>query len=120
VIPETTPEKLETGETIFQKLQCIKCHQPSKTQALGASFLAPDLALAKDRLKPDWVVEWLKDPQGLQQGTMMPTFFPEGVTPLPDVLGGDTMQQIEALRDHIFRYTAEKPEEPTRPQASAA
>jgi len=32
----------------------------------------------------------------------MPTFFPDGQSPLPDVLGGDVHAQIKAVRDHVF------------------
>lgn len=104
-IPETTPEKLAAGEVLFEKFQCVKCHQVSaETSMLGASFLAPDLGLTQERLKPEWVVEWLKDPQSLQASTMMPGFFPDGQTPIQDLLGGDAEKQIEAIRDYLYRY----------------
>ncbi len=110
-IPETSSDKLESGKVLFEKLQCIKCHQVNQTSAqMGTSFLAPDLTLAKQRLKPGWVIEWLKDPQVLQEGTMMPTFFPEGQTPLPEVLSGDVSKQIEVIRDYLFRYAPETAE----------
>ncbi len=99
-----TPEEFASGKQLFQMFQCAKCHEPAKAGTLGASFLAPDLTLAKDRLKPRWIVEWLKDPQVLEPGTMMPTFFPDGQTPAQDVLGGDTAKQIEALRDYLLHY----------------
>ncbi len=111
-LAETTPEKIATGKMLFEKFQCIKCHKVDKTSAaMGASFLAPDLTLTKDRLKTDWVVKWLTDPQALQEGTMMPGFFPDGQSPLPDVLGGDAKQQMEAIRDYLFRY-APQPQQP--------
>ena len=75
---------------------------------MGASFLAPDLTLARERLKPDWMVQWLKDPQVLQPGTMMPTFFPEGQTPFHDILDGDTMKQIQAIKDYLLVFTPEE------------
>jgi mono/diheme cytochrome c family protein len=105
VIPETTPEKLATGKLLFESLQCIKCHQiTQEAAALGTSFLAPDLTLTKQRLKPDWVHQWVKDPQVLEEGTMMPTFFSDGQSPLPDILGGDAEKQIEAIHDYLYRY----------------
>jgi len=115
-----TSETINTGRELFIKLKCIQCHQPGEAKALGASFLAPDLTLARERLKPIWMEEWLKDPQVLQPGTMMPTFFPEGQTPFPNVLGGDTLKQIQAIRDYLLLLTpdeiiktknAEKPKE---------
>jgi len=106
---KSTPENLESGKKLFEMFQCIKCHKPSSPEArtLGASFLAPDLTLSKERLKSAWVVDWLKDPQQLQAGTMMPTFFPEGQTPAPDILGGDYVKQIEAIRDYLMQYSGE-------------
>ena len=83
----------------------MKCHQiGADSAALGASFLAPDLTLSKERLKPDWTSVWLRDPQSVQSGTMMPTFFPDGQSPVGDILDGDAERQIEAIRDYLYRY----------------
>ncbi len=104
-LPETSSEKVAAGKGLFDKLQCAKCHELNPSSAaMGASFLAPDLKFTHDRLKPDWVRQWLTDPQMLQEGTLMPTFFSEGQSPIPDVLGGDANQQIEAIRDYLYRY----------------
>ncbi|MBI3252122.1 MAG: c-type cytochrome [Candidatus Omnitrophica bacterium] len=106
-VPETSPEKIEAGKKLFGQLQCAKCHEVNAdSAAMGASFLAPDLTLAKKRLKPEWVKKWIEDPQTLQEGTMMPTFFADGQTPITDVLGGDAKEQIEAIRDYLYRYEA--------------
>jgi hypothetical protein len=32
----------------------------------------------------------------------MPSFFPDGQSPLPDVLGGDAQKQMTAIRDYVF------------------
>ena len=109
--PQARPasrESINQGRVLFDKLKCIQCHQPGEAQTLSASFLAPDLALAPGRLKPEWVVEWLKDPQALESGTRMPGFFPEGATPIQDVLDGDAMKQIEAIRDYLMVLTPEE------------
>ena len=105
-------EMLAAGKKLFDMFQCAKCHEPRKASALGASFLAPDLTLAKERLKPAWIMDWLKDPQALQQGTMMPAFFPGGQSPSPNVLGGDSAQQIQAIRDYLMEYEP-TPQEPS-------
>jgi len=101
-----SPEMLAAGKKLFDTFQCAKCHEPKKASALGASFLAPDLTLAKERLKPPWIIEWLKDPQALQPGTMMPAFFPGGQSPSPDILEGDSAKQIQAIRDYLLEYQA--------------
>ncbi len=102
---ESSPEKLKAGKELFEKLQCVKCHQVNAdSAAMGSSFLAPDLTMAKRRLKPEWVHEWIQDPQKLDAGTMMPTFFPDGETAIPDLLGGDAKEQVQAIRDYLYRY----------------
>lgn len=109
--PNTSPQKLQAGKTLFEAFQCVKCHQVNAASAaMGSSFLAPDLSIAKERLKPDWVTQWLEDPQQVQPGTMMPSFFPEGQTPMPDLLNGDVHQQIEVIRDYLLQYEPEKEE----------
>jgi hypothetical protein len=38
------------------------------------------------------------------EGTMMPGFFPDGQSPVEDILGGDAGRQIEAIRDYLYTY----------------
>ena len=98
-------ENLTVGKQIFTDFQCAKCH-PSGVivpgSAVSTTDLAPFLGKARDRLKPEWIVEWLADPAKLQPGTRMPTFFPDGESPLPDVLGGDARKQMQAIRDYLL------------------
>jgi len=108
VPPPSSQETITIGRDLFTKFRCIQCHLPSSAQSLTASFLAPDLVMARERLKPAWVVDWLKDPQALQPGTMMPSFFPEGQTPFQDVLEGDTLKQIHAIKDYLMVLTPEE------------
>lgn len=107
--PDTTPEELAAGKLVFQKLQCIKCHKSNPEPGLSASFLAPDLVIAKNRLRQDWVIDWIKDPQKLMPGTMMPMFFMEGQpSPIQDIYGGDAAKQIKAMRDYLWEFTSEE------------
>lgn len=105
IFPETSPESLEAGKKLFDTFQCAKCHEVNAdSAAMGSSFLAPDLVLTKKRLKADWVSKWLEDPQVIQSGTMMPTFFSEGQSPVADIFEGDAKKQITAIRDYLYRY----------------
>ncbi|MCB9799871.1 MAG: c-type cytochrome [Candidatus Omnitrophica bacterium] len=115
-MPVTSQEKMEAGQQLFEMFQCMKCHKSNPDPALSASFLAPDLVMAKHRLRSDWIVDWVYDPQALQEGTMMPGFFPDGQTYLEDVLGGDARTQIEAIRDYlmVFEPGKEKEEKPVQ------
>jgi mono/diheme cytochrome c family protein len=85
---------------------CLSCHMQGTTKPEGPpSGWAPDLAMARQRLQPDWIVKWLHDPQKVQPGTKMPTFYdpsdPKSSAP-QDVLGGEPDTQIEVLKDYVI------------------
>jgi mono/diheme cytochrome c family protein len=71
--------ELAVGDVAFNMFQCAKCH-PAGPQSSGgvvsAGELAPSLLLARDRLRHDWVPDWLIDPQEWIPGTKMPANFP--------------------------------------------
>ncbi len=100
----TDAAKLASGNTLFTQLQCASCHPTSNALPPNKdpADLAPNLQLSAQRLRPEWVLKWLEDPQKIFPGTRMPTFFPNGQSPLPNILGGDMHAQIEAIRDHLF------------------
>jgi cytochrome c2 len=95
---------LVQAKALFDKLRCQNCH------LLGGKFppdldsAAPDLYQVHARLKPDWVVEWLKNPDDLMPGTRMPGFWPQGVSPMPQYFQGDSQRQQEALRDYLYMF----------------
>jgi mono/diheme cytochrome c family protein len=95
-------EHLEAARTLVSKdfFNCFSCHQQGDRKPEGpVEGWAPDLNLARQRLNPIWIIKWLQDPQKVQPGTKMPSFFPGG----PDnVLGGKDDRQIEALRDYLM------------------
>ena len=78
-------------------------------QVKDITNLAPNLQMAVNRLKPDWIPLWLRDPNAIQQGTRMPSFFPDGQSPAPDVLGGDAAKQMRALRDVVMTLGKRRP-----------
>lgn len=101
---ETTPEKLKVGAQLFKTIQCDKCHPTgSSNPAKPQNEWAPNLNLVGSRLRPDWLLVWLKDPQAIFPGAGMPASFPEfPKSSVKDVYDGDAKTQIEAIRDHIF------------------
>ena len=83
----------------------MSCHPTSAAIPPGKdpSDLAPNLQLAQGRLRPEWVLDWLKDPQKIFPGTRMPGFFLDyPKSPYKDPYDGDAKAQIEAIRDHLF------------------
>jgi mono/diheme cytochrome c family protein/uncharacterized coiled-coil protein SlyX len=96
---------LPAGKKLFEEYQCAKCHPAGAvrlSEEVVASTLAPNLGLAAGRLKPEWIESWLHDPQKIQPGTMMPTFFYEGQAPDATVFGGNADEQIRALKTYVW------------------
>ncbi len=98
----TSPEMVHAGDMLMSNdyFACFSCHQQGDQKPEGPpDGWAPDLGMAKERLNPDWIVEWIKDPQALMPGTNMPTFYPGGPD---DIFDGDEDKQIVAMRDYIM------------------
>jgi mono/diheme cytochrome c family protein len=94
---------LAPGRHLFEAYQCLSCHYTGRIPE-GKSFgdLAPNLALASSRLKPEWIIDWLRDPSKLQPGTRMPTYFYAGEAPDRTVFGGNAEEQIKALTTYVW------------------
>ena len=105
--PTPTLAEIRVGKQIFDALQCISCH-PAKGEAIpeGSDKAGrPDLALAKDRLKVDWLIDWMKDPQAFQPGTAMPQAWPlvgGQHMPLDGYADNDAEEQIRLVRDYLI------------------
>lgn len=110
VVPKLAKEEHAAAGLLFSKkfFDCGSCHIRGKEFPEGSPVnWAPNFALAKDRLKPLWMIEWIKDPQALLPGTKMPSFY----DPDPEyfhesgpekILDGDEEKQIRVLRDYIL------------------
>lgn len=104
--PFATPSDLDQhvadGESLFKTYQCGTCHVVGDQVPEGrtAADLAPDLTMARTRLRADWIVKWLDDPQALLPGTRMPDFFPEAA--LPNILEGNSEAQRKAIRNYLY------------------
>jgi mono/diheme cytochrome c family protein len=122
VVKRLGAEEIRAGEMLFSAdiYNCWTCHQQGNIKPKGdpASY-APDLKMARERLKPEWISKWLWDPQQLAPGTKMPTFFGEDLTYLPDgmakylppaegttpeygVMQAKTDGVIQAINDYII------------------
>jgi cytochrome c2 len=71
------------GRALFEAKACGACHAftgagvassapVEGAAASGPAELAPDLRFARERLRPEAVVAWLRDPAALKPGTPMP------------------------------------------------
>ena len=105
----SSPELVHAGDVLMSDdyFACFSCHQQGDRKPEGPpAGWAPDLALAKERLNPGWIVEWIKDPQALMPGTNMPAFYPGGPD---DIFDGDEDKQIVAMRDYIMLLGMDDP-----------
>ena len=102
VQPDLTQEELDAALTMFspQYFNCTTCHIQGDQFPPGTpDRWAPNFALAADRLRPAWIIDWLADPQALMPGTRMPAFYPLGA---PGILDSDTDHQLVVLRDYLL------------------
>ena len=72
------------------------------------------MALTKERLQSDWVIDWLSDPQKIMPGTKMPApYLPDQeILSFPDAisdwgshvmkLDGNQDLMLRGLRDYIY------------------
>ncbi|MEO6940076.1 MAG: c-type cytochrome [Candidatus Kapaibacterium sp.] len=99
------PNLLAPGKALFDQLKCMSCHVVASGPG-AAQQIAPNLELAKRRLRPDWVIDWLHNPEAEQAGTRMPGFWGTPKTGFntmfPQVLAGDVEMQIRAVRDYVY------------------
>lgn len=87
---------------------CIACHDYNGQKASGAGAL--DIVHATERLKKNWFHLYLRNPMRFHPTVIMPTYWPDGESIRPNILGGDTAQQIEALWVYLEDGTrAKKP-----------
>lgn len=106
VTVDRNSEEFKVAEKMFSPtvMNCKSCHVVAGKAPEGktAAEWAPDLGMAKQRLKADWVLKWLTDPQELNPGTKMPQYWPKDEpSPLSD-LGGDSLRQRKAMRDYLL------------------
>lgn len=101
--PPFTTELAEIGHRLVgtDGISCVQCHTAAGHPALGVP--AVDLATMYERLRPGWFRKHLLDPQKTNPGTRMTAFWGNGGTDriLPDVLGGDPVKQVDAIRAYL-------------------
>jgi len=68
------------GAALFQTRGCIACHKVDNSPYLTipAVKLGPDLQAIKSKVKPEWLVAWIKDPKLIEARTLMPEFGEKG------------------------------------------
>ena len=87
---------------------CIACHDFNGEKSGGAGAL--DIVHTTERLQKSWFHLYMRQPQRFHPAVIMPSYWPGGKSIRPNILGGDTAQQIEALWTYLEGGTlAKKP-----------
>ena len=101
------------GDVIQDLGACNNCHFYGSTKPKQAALTwAPNLSLTKERLRSEWVLDWLRDPQAIIPGTNMPTPYVPFDEQIEDVksawgkdvakLHPDSEAMLKALRDYLW------------------
>ncbi|MGA9389314.1 MAG: hypothetical protein WBV69_02610 [Candidatus Sulfotelmatobacter sp.] len=115
-VPMLTAKETDMARSLFSSTAapCLKCHAIGDPQH-DKTAVAPNLLLAKGRLKPDWVERWIIDPQAISPGTSMPSdlfrrdngrWVFSGPTP-PSFQSYDK-DHTKLMVDYIFQLTPEE------------
>ncbi|HUB10221.1 MAG TPA: c-type cytochrome [Myxococcales bacterium] len=118
--PMPPAAEIDQAKKLMDTLQCLHCHvlgTPGPDVDLATA--APNLYMAEQRLRPDWIVSWITNPSKIVDDTKMPSFFAGGASPAPQFFGGDAKRQIEALRDLLMHLHEALPP-PASPTQSAS
>ena len=122
-VPVLTAKETEMARSLFSSTAapCLKCHATGDP-AHDRTATAPNFLQARGRLKPDWMEQWMLDPQAISPGTSMPSglfrrqnnhWVFSGPTP-PSFQSYDK-DHTRLLVDYILQLT---PEEQRRVSAS--
>jgi len=86
-------------------LRCQQCHVlDTIPEDQPTDNLAPDLRMARERLQPDWILDWLLEPLAIQPGTRMPMFWTEYPDSFYPQFDNNAVQQIESIRDYLLTF----------------
>ena len=82
-------------------LGCIKCHDFREYPSTGIRAIS--LTTMPRRLREDWFLRYMLNPQEYRPGTRMPAPWPNGRASITDVLDANTPLQMRA----VWRYLAD-------------
>jgi mono/diheme cytochrome c family protein len=103
---------LEAGWTLITKNQCVQCHAIGQFKPTGEEKShGPNLNQVSNRLRPQFMLEWIANPTRWVPYTAMPQVFPplggqaqNPVLGVPKELEGKPLEQIRAVRDMLLNF----------------
>ncbi len=91
------------GRELFELLKCQQCHVLATIpKDQPTSNLAPDLRMGHERLQPEWILAWLRNPSDILPGTRMPAYWPDYPQSFYPPFERDGALQVQAIRDHLL------------------
>ncbi len=116
--PEAGNAHTAMGAAMFVAAECQKCHVQGAAETAPEGAVAPDLTMARVRLRPAWVQQWITRPQAFDPESPMPpiwatsnilgTVLDKGAVQKSrwsEALVGDPDAQLGVLRDYLFNYS---------------
>jgi cytochrome c551/c552 len=84
---------------------CVKCHLVGDYTPPGSvKALAPQLERVHERLRPDYVHDWIANPKRFLPYTGMPVNIPYDKPVSQDLYAGTSEQQVDALTDLLMHF----------------
>ena len=120
---------VDVGEKLFAAGRCTQCHmnvdRPVKAGEAPPNVVAPNLRLATQRLQPNWIKEWMRNPQKVMPGANMPNYFDfeSNYTALDNdgtLLGKDMEKGLNAIRDYLVHSGKDYQAAPLTPRKKLA
>lgn len=75
---EKSPDTVDQGELRFRQMFCTTCHAIAVTRAgettLIGGTIGPELSKVGSKVNTDWLVAWLRNPEGYLPNTTMPRY----------------------------------------------
>ena len=88
-------------------LSCIACHDFNGQKSSAGAL---DIVYTTERIQKSWFHLYMRQPSRFHPTVIMPGYWPGGQSIRPNLLGGDSAQQIEALWSYLEDGTrAKKP-----------
>jgi cytochrome c551/c552 len=103
---------LDAGWALITKNQCVQCHAIGQFKPTGEEKShGPNLRQVADRMRPEYLLEWLANPTRLLPYTAMPqNFTPPGqpvsapVLGVPHAFEDKPLETVRAVRDVLLNY----------------
>ena len=80
---------------------CVICHDTGKGKAIAAfEVKGLNLGLGVERLRYEYYMRWMLNPQRVVSHTKMPRYSSDGTTAFP-ILDGDAIKQYDAIWEYF-------------------